>query len=118
MTGSTGAADTAFELPTIDLLDGRSVTMDICESCFLYAGRVTDLDTGQSWRWVYRSAVVQEHHPLYQQIFDYLDGAAQIGVGAVVDDDDMVFGEAELSLYETEPDAAALTVRQVLRWGR
>ncbi|WP_322859545.1 hypothetical protein U8D42_17275 [Mycobacterium europaeum] len=105
MTGSRGAADTAPELPTIDLLDGRSLTMDICEPCFLYTGRITDLDTGQSWQWVYRSAGVQEHQPLYQQILDYLNGAVQIEARTLADLD-MIFGEAELSIYEPHPNVA------------
>lgn len=42
-------------LPTYDLWDGHATSLDIHEPGWLLAGRMTDIDTGESWRFTYLS---------------------------------------------------------------
>jgi hypothetical protein len=85
------------DFPIIDLFEGGAVSLDICEPAWLYAGRCTVLDTGQSWRFVYQT-VLGLPGPLYRPLLDWLDGALPYEASTGVDPD-MMFGRAELSLY-------------------
>jgi hypothetical protein len=97
MGGIEGAANTAPNLPTVDLVDGIGLlTMDIAEPCWLYAGRITD-DSGTSWRFTYHSCLLRASDQMYQRMLDYQDGAVQINTETVIDPN-MMFGQAELSI--------------------
>ncbi len=109
MTGIDGVDNTALHLPTVDLLqvlgnDGFediSLTLDLCEPCWVYAGRITRMDTGLSWRFVYRTTL-DLPKTMYQQLLDLLNGSIVIDSKIVVDPD-MMFGTGELSLWELAP---------------
>jgi hypothetical protein len=92
----------------IHLLDGRACVLDICEPCWLYAGQLTDLGGGDSWRFVYRSPAIKPTGPLYRRILTYLGGAVQTAA-ETVEDPEMVFGSAELSLNEPSHDLEELS---------
>lgn len=74
--------------------------MGICEPCWLYVGRITELE-GEltSWQFVYRSPLLRASHPMYERMLDHIGGAIQID-SQVIPDHHMMFGEAELALYE------------------
>ncbi|WP_373142130.1 hypothetical protein [Mycobacterium marinum] len=82
--------------------------MDIAQPSWLYAGRVTELDTGASWRFVYRSPLLKGADPLYRRLLDYLDGAVQIYAKRVADSD-MMFGQAELSIHEPHSELVVMS---------
>jgi hypothetical protein len=103
VTGIGGAAQSAPSFPTFDLWDGNAVTVDIAEPCWLYAGRITELDSGDSWRFVYRSTGLRAADPMYQRLLNYLGGAVQIDAKTAVDPE-MVLGHAELAFYEPHSD--------------
>lgn len=84
----------------IDLFEGKLTELDICDPCWLYAGKLTDAETGESWRYVYRSTLLRTDSEKFQPVLSWLDGAAPIGNGEIVADADMVFGTAELTLWE------------------
>jgi len=91
-------------LPTIDVLEGRTLIMDIAEPCWLYAGRITELDgDGHSWRFTYRSPEVRPSDPIYRRMLDFLGGALSLGEPETISDPGMMFGEAVLTLYEPRP---------------
>jgi hypothetical protein len=101
MTGIEGAAHAAPDLPTIDLFTDHALTLDIAEPCWLYAGRVTELDNGgKSWRFVYRTTL-DLPTTMYQPLLDLLDGATVIDSKIVVDPN-MMFGTGELSLWRLD----------------
>lgn len=85
-----------------DLFDGKAAELDICNPSWLYAGRLTDLAGGNTWRFVYRSTVIRPEpdNGLYAQILDFLDGAIQIGETEVVFNDPDMFGSGELTIWE------------------
>jgi len=91
----------------VDLWNEHAAVLDICEPCCLYAGRLTALDGGESWRFVYRSPAIKSTDPLYVRILDYSGGAVQTTAG-VVEDPEFMFGSAELSLYEPSRDLEEL----------
>ncbi|OCB36991.1 hypothetical protein A5675_17340 [Mycobacterium malmoense] len=96
-----GAAHSAPNLPSVNLLNGNSVTLDMAEPCWLYTGRITELDDqGTSWRFVYRTTL-ELPRTTHQQLRDLLDGARVIDSKIVVDPH-MMFGTGELSLWELE----------------
>ncbi|CAN5578460.1 hypothetical protein BH09ACT8_BH09ACT8_27110 [soil metagenome] len=85
----------------IDLLEGKHVSeLEISEPGWLFAGRLTDLDTGTTWRFVYRSTVLKTSSPKHQRMLDWLDGAAPVGDVQLATDPDMVFGAGEMTLWE------------------
>lgn len=85
--------------PTVDLVDGRAIMLDIAEPCWLYTGRITELDDqGKSWRFVYRTTL-ELPKTTYQRLLDLLDGANVID-SKIVADPNMMFGTGELSLWE------------------
>jgi len=92
------------ETPTdalIDLFDGKQLSeLDICEPRWLYAGRLTNLETGASWRFVYRSTIVKTSSPIHQRTLAWLDGAAPIGDVQLSADPEMMYGTGELTLWE------------------
>jgi hypothetical protein len=47
-----------YTLPSYDLWNGHATTLDICEPPWLYAGRMTNNETGESWRFTYLSTWV------------------------------------------------------------
>lgn len=87
-------------LPAYDLWNGHACALDIHEPCWLRAGRMTNIDTGQSWRFTYRSAGLRSGDPMYDRMIDWLDGALPLGEPETVIDPDMMFGQAELTEYE------------------
>jgi hypothetical protein len=93
-----------FETPTsalIDLFDGKQVSeLDICEPCWLYAGRLTDLETGASWRFVYRSTIIKTSSRIHQRTLAWLDSATPIGDVQLAADPEMMYGTGELTLWE------------------
>lgn len=76
-----------------------TLTMDIAEPCWLYAGLITELDgQGRSWRFVYRTTT-NLPKTMYQRLLGLLDGATVID-SKIEADSDMMFGTGELSLWE------------------
>jgi len=70
--------------------------MDIAEPCWLYVGRITDLDdTGQSWRFAYRSVLLRDDDPMCRRAA--IDSAEVINT-ETVDDPRMMFGQAVLAI--------------------
>ena len=91
-------------LPAYDIWNGHAATLDICEPCWLYAGRLTSLDGDQdSWRFTYCSPILRPGDPLYQRMLDFLNGALPIGEPEIVTDPEMMFGQAVLTLFELRP---------------
>jgi hypothetical protein len=88
-------------LPAYDLWNGHAATLDICEPCWLLAGRLTDVETGESWRFTYFSTWPHDKH--YQRMLDWPDGALPIGEPQIITDPDTMFGSAEFRLYELRP---------------
>lgn len=85
----------------IDLFDGKHLSeMEISATGWLHAGRLTDLDTGESWRFVYRSTILDTASPEHRQAMEWLDGAESIGEVRLADDPDMMFGTGEMTLWE------------------
>lgn len=85
----------------IDLFDGKHLSeLEICEAGFLYAGRLTDLDSGSSWRFVYRSPHLRPNGSLHRQTLEWLDGAVPVGDAQTATDPDMLRGAGELTLWE------------------
>jgi hypothetical protein len=95
--------ETARTLPSYDLWDGHATSLDIHEPCWLLAGRLTDIDTGESWRFTYLSTWVRNTGQIYQRVLDWLDGALPVGDPQIITDPDMMFGHAEFRLYELRP---------------
>ncbi|ORB80467.1 hypothetical protein BST46_08645 [Mycobacterium timonense] len=80
--------------------------MDIAEPCWLYMGRITELDDrGKSWRFVYRTTL-NLPRTTYQRLLDLLDGATVIDSKIVVDPN-MMFGTGELSHWELDTHESA-----------
>ena len=84
----------------IDLIDGKLSELDIFEPCWLHAGRLTDTETGASWRYVYRSAALRTDDDMFQPVLTWLNGAAPIGDAQIATDPEMMFGAAELTLWD------------------
>jgi hypothetical protein len=106
VTVDGGRTTPAPTLPMIDILDGNAVTLDICEPCWLYAGRITELEgEGLSWPFVYRSTWLRASDAMCQRMLDHIGGAIQIG-SQVLPDPEMVWGQGELALYEPRTDLA------------
>ena len=85
----------------IDLLGGKHLSeLEINEPSWLLAGRLTDLDTGASWRFAYRSTALKTASPPHQRLLEWLDGAAPVGNAEMKSDPQMMFGTAELTLWE------------------
>jgi hypothetical protein len=92
-------------LPTYDLWDGHATSLDIHEPGWLLAGRMTDIDTGESWRFTYLSTWVRPGDATYERMLDFLDGALPIGEPQIITDPQMYFGHAEFRLYELDVTA-------------
>jgi hypothetical protein len=85
----------------IDLFDGKHLAeLEINEPSWLLAGRLTDLDTGASWRFVYRSTILKTSSPKHQRMRAWLGDAAPFGAVQIAADPDMMFGTGELTLWE------------------
>ena len=94
----TGTGDVPV-LPDIAIHDdGHVTTMEIAKPCWMYAWRTTELDTGMSWLSVYRSVLVRDADPMNQPVMEII-GDAELLHREVVDDQHMMFGSAEVSLY-------------------
>jgi hypothetical protein len=102
----TGAGNRPLspDLPTIDLLYGDALVMDIAEPCWLYAGRLTELDSGLSWSFVYRSLALKETDPMYAPALPLTAG--ELIDSKTVADPHMMFGSAELALYTAPVELA------------
>ncbi len=85
----------------MDLFGDDVVTLDLNEPCWLYAGIATNLESGDSWRFVYRSTALKTIDPIHQRAVDYLGGALPAGDVRLVTDPGMMFGVGELTLWET-----------------
>lgn len=83
----------------LDVFDGTLSELEICEPGWAYAGRLTD-NTGQSWRFVYRSTAVKTNSQLHQRVLAWLDGAEPVGDVGIYDDSEMMYGTGELTLWE------------------
>ena len=88
---------------TFDLWNGHATTLDIDEPGWLLAGRLTDVDTGESWKFTYLSRWVQPGDAKYEQMLDFVDGALSIGEPETITDPEMMFGQAILTLHELRP---------------
>uniref|UniRef100_A0AB39U2H6 Minor tail protein n=5 Tax=unclassified Caudoviricetes TaxID=2788787 RepID=A0AB39U2H6_9CAUD len=84
----------------IDLVDGQLSELEISKPGFIYAGRLTNMETGASWRFVYRSTIVKTTSRIGKRMLAWLDGAAPIGQAQIAADPDMMYGTAELTLWE------------------
>ncbi|MCV7217152.1 hypothetical protein H7J51_17925 [Mycobacterium crocinum] len=84
----------------IDLLDGEISELEICEPGWLYAGRLTDIETGESWRFVYRSTIVTRGKSFYDRMMAWRGDAEPIGDAQIITDSEMMYGTAELMLFE------------------
>lgn len=82
------------------LLGGYVSEIEISEPRWLYAGRITKLDTGESWRFAYRSSILRTDSQMHQSLMSWLDGAAPIGNVQPHDDSEMMYGTGELTLWE------------------
>lgn len=101
MTGSKGAGDTApgsADGPDYAVYDGHGFTIEVAEPAYLWAWTTTDLDSGRSWRSVYRSVLVEDDDALYRPVRELI-GDAEPLKSEVLPDESMMFGEAELSVY-------------------
>lgn len=96
-------ADNIPNLPAFDLWDGYATTLDVYDPCWLYAGRLTDLDTGESQRFTYLAAGVRTQSKWYQQMLDYVGGALPIGESRIIIDPEMMHGQAKYTLHELRP---------------
>jgi hypothetical protein len=96
-TAATGALDDAGYLP-------GSVELDIAEPCWLYAGQITERATGVRLIFTYRSVELRDHDelpsPRYKRLTNFVGGAPLIGRPQVIEDDLMMFGQAELIVWE------------------
>lgn len=83
-----------------DLFDGKHMLeQEIMHPCFVFAGRLTNLEGGLSWRFVYRSPLVTKG-AMHREIIEWLDGAVQIGEAEMHPDARMMHGAGELTLWE------------------
>ena len=89
--------------PAHDLWEGHLTMLEICEPRWLYAGQMTDADDGRSWKYVYRSLALRETDEMYRPALDYL-GDAVLTKAETIEDDGMMFGAAELSVWELMVD--------------
>jgi hypothetical protein len=94
--------------PKIDLWNGHTTALDICAPCWLCAGQPANLGGGNSRRFVYRGPVIKPTDPLYRRILTYPGGAVQTAA-ETVEDPEMVFDSAELSIYEPSHDLEELS---------
>lgn len=84
----------------MDLFDGKHLTeVEIDEPGWVLAGRLTHLDTGESWRFVYRTKLPVPE-PVSVRVREWLDGAAPVGEVQIATDPAMMFGTGELTLWE------------------
>lgn len=88
---------------SLDLWNGNACSLDIDEPCWLLAGRMTDIDTGRSHRFTYRSPILRSGDPMFERMLAWLDGALPLGEPETVTDPGMMFGSALLALYELRP---------------
>lgn len=84
----------------VDLFDGKLSELEICDPTWLYAGRLTDAETGESWRYVYRSTLLRTDSEKFRPVLEWLDGATPIGNAHVAADPDLMYGTGELTLWE------------------
>lgn len=75
--------------------------MEITSPHFLYAWRTPDSHLA-----VYRSVLVEDTSELFDQVRALIGGAAPVR-SEVIEDADMVFGQAELLVYRLAEVAAA-----------
>lgn len=93
-------SETTPTLPAFDLWDGYATALDVYEPCWLYAGRLTNLDTGESQRFTYLSTSVKPQDGTFERMTDYLGGALPLGEPQTIPDAEMMFGSAEFTVYE------------------
>lgn len=86
--------------------DGHGFTIEVIEPCWIYASRITNLDTGLSWLAVYRSPELRDTDDEYRAVLELIGDAEPLEF-SVIPDDRMMFGRGELSIYSM-PEAAAL----------
>jgi hypothetical protein len=90
-----------YQPPTaVDLFNGKLSELDICNPCWFYAGRLTDPDTGASWRYIYRSTAAKTCSRMFQPVLAWLADASPIGDAQITADPNMMFGTGELTLWE------------------
>jgi hypothetical protein len=96
-TAALDALDDAGCLP-------RSVELDIAEPCWLYAGQITERATGARLMFTYRSPELRDHDelgsPRYKRLADFTEGLLPGDVSRTLPDELMMFGEAELTIWE------------------
>lgn len=78
--------------------DGHVHTLVIAEPCFLYAWHTTELDSGRSWLSIYRSVALRADDELCQPAHDLIGNTGLLRC-ETVEDQNMLFCEAELSVY-------------------
>lgn len=81
-----------------------SVELDIAESCWLYAGQITERATGARVAFTYRSPLVRDHDelssPRYKSYAAFTEGLIPGDVSRTVKDKMMMFGRAELTIWQ------------------
>lgn len=78
--------------------DGHGFTIEVIEPHWIYASRITNLDTGLSWLAVYRSPELRDTDDEYRPVREMI-GDAELIHSEAVEDDSMFFDRAELSVY-------------------
>lgn len=78
--------------------DNAGLTLEYSKDCLVRVCKCTDMETGESWREVYRSLRLGEDRPMFQPARDLIGDAALLR-REVVDDDMMAGARAELSRY-------------------
>jgi hypothetical protein len=82
-----------------------SFELDVAEPCWLYAGQITERATGARLAFTYRSVELRDRDelssPRYKRLADFTDGLLPADVSRTVTDEMMMFGEAELTIWET-----------------
>lgn len=91
---------TTTELPDIVLRDGNAISVNVAEPCLLYAWMTTDLgEGGRSSLAVYRSTWIKDNNHKWLNPVGHLISEGVLLHRETIEDDQMVFGQAELALY-------------------
>lgn len=100
---STAGPQPTHDLPDIVLRDGNAISVDVAEPCLLYAWTTTDLgEGGRSSLSVYRSTWIKDNnHPWLDPVRHLISDDALLH-REIVEDDQMVFGHGELSIYRID----------------
>lgn len=92
-------------LDIIDVLGDQGfknilVATEIEHPGFALAGTITATDSGESWRFVYKSPLVKSEKSLGRLVADFVGDVPMIGEPQTIEDKSMMYGKGELALYE------------------